>query len=83
MIRAWHRSSPGGAGLMRSSQSVIGQLDWGFHIVRGGAGPGHSRFHPRGVGVVVIRRVFRTGDGALSSPGCVRSTRLSQSVIGR
>ena len=39
-------------------------------------------FHPRGAGVVVTRRDFWAGDGAVSSPGCVRSTRPSQSAIG-
>ena len=29
-------SFPGGAGSTRSSQSAIGQRDWGFHIMRGG-----------------------------------------------
>ena len=76
-------SSTGGADSTRSSQSAIGERDWGFHIVRGGAIPEDSRFHPWGVGVVVIRTDFWTGDGpyhprvalALHAPANQRSAR--------
>ena len=37
-----------------TGQSVIGWLDWGFHIVRGGVDPGELRFRPRVVGVVHV-----------------------------
>ena len=58
MIRSWGSILSGGAGSTGSGQSALGQLSWCFHIVRGGADPGELDFRPRGVGVVVIRRVF-------------------------
>ena len=73
--------SPDGGCSKRSSQSAIGQRDWGCHIVRGGAEPWGSRFHPRGVGVIVMRRDSSTGDGTLSSPGYSPST--PQSISDR
>ena len=46
----------GGAGSTCSSQLAIGQKDWGFHIARRDADPGDSRFTPRGIGVVAVRK---------------------------
>ena len=41
-------------GSMSPSQSATSQLDWGFHILRGGIDPGDLRFRPRVVGVLNI-----------------------------
>ena len=49
------------------SQAAIGRLGWYFHSVRGGIDLGEYNCRPQTVGVVDMRRKFRSGNGALSS----------------
>ena len=45
--RAWCPILAGWCWLYALQQSAIGHRDWDFHIVRGGADTGNSRFIPR------------------------------------
>ena len=58
-------------------------LGWGFHTVQGRVIRGANRFRPRIIGLVDIRKAFRSEDGIEYALGARSFTNPSQSAISQ